>query len=127
MTDIEKRWRNTGLLEAFGHGSKEAEILAGNLQRCVNFLLTKIPLIDVQHINDTLYLLLRDGDYETEYVAGFLLPIIVRLQMERNITTIDVKKLYYQFLSYRKSWKPLCPCCGMDEEAEMCSDFVKDF
>jgi len=128
MTDNESRWRASGLLEAYGRGSQDAEILANNLQKCADFLISKVPFIDHKYFDETLYLLLQ-GEPDTEYVAGFLLPIIVRLQMERNIKTIDVRELYYKFLKYKKSWKPSYGpgYYAMDDEAEMCSDFTKDF
>ncbi len=129
MTVLEQKWRSTGLLETYECGSKEAETLSHNLQSCVDFLLGNEACLDTQYIEDTLYLILRKDDKpKDEYLAGMLLPIIVRLQMDRNITNIDIRRLYYCFLKYSKAWKTKCVGVSMlDEEAEMCSDFARDF
>jgi hypothetical protein len=103
MTDIERRWRKTGLLE--GNEGFDAETLANNLDECSNMLMQN-------PVNE-----------KSKQVAEIILPIVVRLFNEKGIRSIDVEHLYQKVTKSLDEMGKLT----FHEEAEFVLEFTENY
>jgi hypothetical protein len=116
MTDLEKKWRQTGLLDIIEGPS--AQILAEDLQKCIDHLLL---------------LREKEGHENVEEVAGFSLPAIIRIFRLKNIQRLDMPKFIQDLRSWINSRQDLRKQLlnnfynGMAADAELCRLFCEEY
>lgn len=95
MSDIEKKWRKTGLLDGTEDNGIDAELLADNLNQCAILLIG-----EGQRTGETPYM---------SFKAGTLLPIVVRL-FQAGIRILNIGLLYNSYTEFMREhpvWQEL--------------------
>lgn len=118
MNKNTSKWNKTGLLDGLTN-EIDKTLLANNLEECSQFIINKVNNIP-------------NEEYIMERISGLILPIMVRLFVEKNIRVIDNMEMFYHkfddfFGKNYQLYVDLSKSIARDGEAEFCSMYVESY